>query len=122
MLDFANYNGPTNGFKKTKIKSTAPPTNGKVEQKNLLQVPKNMYSGLAPLPSKKPLRVIMGELQRKLQDYKSDSLEWEALQMRVDHYSGLGRENEENFLRRNRNQVGKLLPVLKKEKTIERVC
>lgn len=121
MLDIAEYNGGAAGLKKSKLNQqpshlgTGGGGPGNAPER------KPHTNDLPPLPGKKSMRTIMTDLQRKLQDYKNNSLEWDALQMRVDRYTGFGQGHSSNLIRRNKEVVGTLLPVVKREKNAEMV-
>jgi hypothetical protein len=123
MLDLSEYNGGASGIKKSKLKQQISHQSAGGGPGNLptLSDRKTHMSGLPPLPQKKSMRTIMNELQRKLQDYKSNGLEWDALQIRVDRFTGFGQRQASNLIRRNKEVVGTLRPVVKKEKNAERV-
>lgn len=76
---------------------------------------------LAPLPGRKPMRTIIADLQRRLNDIRTNTSEWEALQRRVELYEGTDEADVDNFMLKNKKAMANLVPDIKKLEEKKRV-
>lgn len=107
------YEGQTKK-KELKIAAAAPVRDARTDK--LYSVP-----GASALVGRKPIRTIVNDLQKKLLLLKSNPAAWDALQYRVDKYENPMKDQRDNLVRRNKETVANLAPLVKKENNLAKI-